>query len=405
MFEENSSKWLGRDPLLWILNPTTLDEFIDSYWERSALIVRRQSADYYKELLTFDDVNAFMSRNDIRYPYLRLVKNGREIPLVDYADDFVYGSNIFPGLLDNDKVFSHFANGATLSFQIFQKCMDGLSRFCNALEARLKFQTQVNIFVTPPNSKGFTSHYDDHSFFILQISGSKHWNLYGNPIELPLQEFRRKTVTPDLGEPRQITLHAGDLLYLPKGFYHDALTTDSTSVHITLGIFPYPWIQIMERLVEKMKDDVDFRRAPAEYLRSSDNSKVLQPEFDALIKKMGETRVAPLLDELIAKAASKQIVDGKDRLLDITRIGSITGTSRLRRRNVLIKLVPSGNGLRLSFYDKSITFPAVAGDALKFIVESDTFSVDQMPTRLSAVDNCVVVKKLVKEGLLTLVNS
>jgi hypothetical protein len=88
--------WRGRDPLSWLLTPRALDEFLEHDWERQALVLKRGDGAYYGELLTFADVNAFMSRNDIRYPYLRLVKNGRELPLVDYADDFVYGNNIFP---------------------------------------------------------------------------------------------------------------------------------------------------------------------------------------------------------------------------------------------------------------------------------------------------------------------
>lgn len=76
-------RWRGRDPLSWLLAPRCLEEFLAHDWERQALVLAREEPDYYRELLTFDDVNAFMSRNDIRYPYLRLVKNGRELPLVD----------------------------------------------------------------------------------------------------------------------------------------------------------------------------------------------------------------------------------------------------------------------------------------------------------------------------------
>lgn len=392
--------WRGRDPLAWLLSPTPLDEFFDRVWEKEALLLKRNQPDYYTELLTFDDVNAFMSRNDIRYPYLRLVKEGRELPLVDYADDFVYGSNIFPGLLDNDKVFAHYSEGATLSFQIFQKCMEELSAFCNSLESRLRFQTQVNIFVTPPHSKGFTAHYDDHSFFIMQISGSKHWKLYDNPVELPLPEFRVKTGTPDLGSPRDVTLNAGDVLYLPRGFYHEAHTSDATSVHITLGIFPHTWIKVFERLLDRLKQDVEFRRAPTDYMRAG-SPEGLQEQFDALLGKIAGTQVSSLLEELFEEAASKQIVDGKNRLRDLARIRELNPDTILRRRSVVFRITADERGLRLNFYDKTINFPKAAGEVLEFILASERFSVADLPGPLDEASRMSVVRKLMKEGLLT----
>lgn len=395
--------WRGRDPLLWLLGSRPLDQFLSHDWEQQALVLERGDTAYYRDLLTFEDVNEFMSRNDIRYPYLRLVKDGRELPLVDYADDFVYGNNVFPGLLDNDKVFHHYAEGATLSFQIFQKCMEELSRFCNSLEARLRFQTQVNIFVTPPGSKGFTAHYDDHSFFILQVSGKKHWKIYGNPLELPLQEFRRRAVTPDLGEPHEVTLFSGDLLYLPRGFYHEASTSDETSVHITLGIFPFTWIQVLQRLIDEAKEDVEFRRAPAAYLVPGAPAADLQVHFDGLVRKLGSSRpVEHVFAALFRQAASKQIVDGRDRLRDLAGLAQLHQDSWVTMRPVQWALTMETGTAALTFYDKTIRFPEAVEGALREILAETRFRPCDLRSVLDPRSRLNVVKKLVKEGLLSL---
>lgn len=394
--------WRGRDPLAWLLAPNALDVFLTENWEREPLVLSRKDPEYYRELLTFDDVNDFMSRNDIRYPYLRLVKNGKELPLIDYADDFVYGNNIFPGLLDNDKIFHHYAQGATLSFQIFQKCMEELSRFCNALEARLRFQTQVNIFVTPPDSKGFTAHYDDHSFFIFQIAGKKHWKLYGNPVELPIQEFRSSAVTPELEESREITLVAGDLLYLPRGFYHEAYTSNETSVHITLGVFPFTWVQVLQRLLDQAKQDVNFRRAPGDFLIPGVAPTVLQEQFEALLKKLGSAEVEPLFQSLFEQTASKQIVDGRDRLQDLSRLGSLNEGSWIFKRPVLWTLHADAGGARLTFYDKTIRFPATVETTLSEILSLTRFRPCDLGADLDPVSRLNILRKLIKEGLLGL---
>lgn len=391
------------DPLEWLLSPIAINTFLDRHWEKEHLIIRRQSG-YYDDLLTFADVNEFMARNDIRYPYLRLVKDGQELPLVDYADDFVYGANVFPGLLDNDKVFHHYASGATLSFQIFQKCMESLSSFCNALEARLRFQTQVNIFVTPPGSKGFTAHYDDHSFFIFQISGSKNWNLYGSPVELPLQEFRKEAKQPALGDPLKVTLNAGDMLYLPKGFYHEANTTTETSVHITLGIFPYTWIQIIEQLVGAAKLDVDYRRSPSRYLTGGIDT-TLKSELDVLIERLKTIPLQTSMESLFSVAASKQITNSTDRLADLVALPTLTSVTLLRRRNVLTQINTEGQNMRLRFYDKSLSFPIATKRSLQFILENNEFTAAEIPGELDEPSKLLIVRKLIREGLLAIVGS
>jgi len=394
-------QWNECDSLDWLLSPVSVDSFLENHWERSCLVVNRQDKEYYKDLLTFGDVNNFLSRNDIRYPYLRLVKDGKELPLVDYADDFVYGSNIFPGLLDNDKVMHHYSQGATLSFQIFQKCMQGLSLFCNAIEARLQFQTQVNIFVTPPHSKGFTAHYDDHSFFIFQIDGTKIWTLYDEHTTLPLPEFRKTASSPNLANPKEVVLNSGDLLYVPKGVYHEARTNDTTSTHITLGIFPFTWLQVLEQLVENLKQDIRFRRSPSSYILSDGIPASLDSEFTVLLDDVAKAKATPLIKELMRKAASKQIVDGKDRLLDITNAGNLTENSQIYRRPILCQIERIDRKIRLNFYDKSLVFPEIALESIRQIVESETFFVNQLPRILDQESNLKIVKKLLIEGLLS----
>ena len=100
-----------------------------------------------------NDVNEYLSQTDIRYPHVRLVKNGSEIPLIDYSYNFVYGENSFQGVIDMDKLFYLYNEGATMSFQLLQKSIRKLSLFSNSIEKELEFPTQTNLFLTPPKSQ------------------------------------------------------------------------------------------------------------------------------------------------------------------------------------------------------------------------------------------------------------
>lgn len=69
---------------------------------------------------------------------------------------------------------------------------------------------------------GLAPHYDDVEVFVLQLEGSKNWNLYNVMKELP------STYSPDfekskLGKPEySFNLQQGDFLYFPRGTIHEA---------------------------------------------------------------------------------------------------------------------------------------------------------------------------------------
>ncbi len=62
----------------------------------------------------------------------------------------------------------------------------------------------------------------------------------------------------------QITLKPGDLLYLPRGQYHDALASKSGSIHIAFGLTYFKPIDLMgvtwEKLILNDFMRVDFNK-------------------------------------------------------------------------------------------------------------------------------------------------
>ncbi|KAM0939298.1 putative [histone H3]-dimethyl-L-lysine(36) demethylase [Dioscorea sansibarensis] len=114
----------------------------------------------------------------------------------------------------------------------------------------------ANIYLTPPNSQGLAQHYDDHCVFVCQIYGRKSWRILPRTMDLfprlyePLQ--RLPNSEGDLSGVMQVLLEEGDILYIPRGYPHEAQTSvdqgESTfkefSLHLTLGIEvepPFEW--------------------------------------------------------------------------------------------------------------------------------------------------------------------
>jgi ribosomal protein L16 Arg81 hydroxylase len=98
-----------------------------------------------------------------------------------------------------------------------------------------------------PDGHGFNLHIDDHSVFILQIEGSKHWLFSSVPgVENPTRGFQfppgRSAVKlpwghftrPETESLETVLLVPGDVLYLPPGTWHEARASGS-SLALTLA--------------------------------------------------------------------------------------------------------------------------------------------------------------------------
>ncbi len=99
----------------------------------------------------------------------------------------------------------------------------------------------ANVYLTPKNSQGFAPHYDDIEAFVLQVEGKKHWRVY-KPLsrkEMLPRESSKNLDQDEIGEPcLDVILEAGDLLYFPRGYIHQATTLkDFHSLHITVSVY------------------------------------------------------------------------------------------------------------------------------------------------------------------------
>lgn len=104
----------------------------------------------------------------------------------------------------------------------------------------------ANLYLTPPNSQGLACHFDDHCVFVCQIFGSKQWTIYSPPSQL-LPRLYDNLLGSDIdctkAGRREFFLREGDVLYIPRGFPHEAYTNSDAgggspgfSLHVTLSI-------------------------------------------------------------------------------------------------------------------------------------------------------------------------
>jgi len=280
---------LGNDGRAWLqrlLGATQLDVFFEHYWERQHLFVPASRPTAYDDILSLGEFDRFFSRNDVRYPALQMVKAGRNLPLGDYTRPLKIGTYSSDGLIDMDRVAQAYRNGGTVIVQLMQNSFASLAEFAKSLGVFLRGRVDVHAFMTPSAAQGLGAHYDAASAFLIQLRGEKRWRLYQLEMEAPAPDQTFNARDPIKGNPiDEITLHAGDVIYLPRGLPHEGLTFDSDSLHLTVVLFPKSWIDIFSSVLRECEKDEDFRKAPTGYFVDDGSAADLSEAWFALGKR------------------------------------------------------------------------------------------------------------------------
>ncbi len=391
--------------LEWLLSPTTPDAFFGQYWEKRPLVLHRGDESYYRTVLTLADMDRILSSHDLKHPTVQLVKNSASVPPPRYTTTVEVKGVPVGGVIELVKLFAEYQQGATITIDQLHRSWTPLARLCAAVEQALSHPTQTNVYLTPPSSQGFSPHYDTHDVFILQTAGSKRWRLYGSPIQLPLPDNPYPYPGPDPGKPSaDFVLRAGDLLYIPRGHIHDAVTSDSISLHVTLGIKTYTWADLfMEALGALFQQDARFRHAlPIGFALDGTAAAEARAECARLVRGLadGKLPAEPMLDMLAERFIMTRLPLMEGHFTALTGGSPITPQTRVCKRAWLYRLTTRGDTLHLLYHGKSLTLPRSLEATLHFILDRDAFEVASLPGPLNDEGKVGLIRQLIEEGLL-----
>jgi hypothetical protein len=386
----------------WLIDPVTPEEFFRDYYEKKPLLIEARDRSKFNPLLSIDAIDRFLATTSPCHPGVFLVDAARDLA----PEDYTFQSGAPQGLLDLPRVYEHFASGATISISHLHESLPELAALCRAVERRFSGHFQTNIYLSPPNAQGFKTHFDSHDVFVLQIAGSKLWTLNDTLIELPLhgQGFE-----PDKHIPgpvtRELTLRAGDLFYCPRGLFHAARSTDEVSLHITLGLIGKTWADVMaEAVSEACLASPAFRaNLPIGFAEETFDRAAARATFGALLDKFArEASLDPVLDRLVEDFVKSRRPDFRGGLTELHGAGEITSMSRaIAKPHIVYMLREDGEQLSIFFGSTQITLPSFTAEAVRHALRGEPFTVRELSGQLDEPGKIVLVKRLIKEGLLT----
>lgn len=336
-----------------------------------------------------------------------MVKSGKTIPPSHYTKSARIQSRALDDLIDARKVYELFEDGATIVLQALHRYWTPLSHFCRELETALTHPVQVNVYLTPPVSQGLDIHYDTHDVFVLQIAGVKHWKVWHEEFEAPLAHQKRTTTYADPGGATiDVELKPGDSLYIPRGWLHAAETLDRESAHMTVGILSITWIDVLKRVLEGAEDEPEFRRSlPAGF---ANDPSALHDEIRLAVEGLAAWVRRRDPEDIAANEATRfwssrpPVLSGQ--LQQLLSLEDVSDASVVRRRRgaVCVSHV-HGDELILTLGDRTLALPAFVASAVETLTGTSSTIVGDLSSVLDEQGRLVLVKRLIREGLLELV--
>jgi ribosomal protein L16 Arg81 hydroxylase len=414
-----SDPWFNFE---YLIQPISLDVFFSQYWEQKPLHISRNNLDYYSGLFSAKDIDTLIQFSKPKYPRVKLGKTNKKGFSLEVLEGMETISVQDYGVPTLQRLYDAYTQDDTLVIYRLEEYWEPLAHFCRALEQYFSCLSNASLFLTPKNAQGFPPHFDPGDMLILQVEGSKVWRIYSSSPDLALQDNDHLSVMRNLPAPvQEIYLEAGDMLYIPRGCVHEVLTTDAPSLHLSIAIIAFTWADLIAKALTSVgKHNSSFHKAlPVGFLNKNQPAPSLQAQLTELLAYLSQHANA---EEAVSQLA-RSLIDGMKSLPDghftqLQQLDLVNLNSVVAKRQGMVCWIfrqdemPShfagylqgGDYVSMQFPGNEVRGPSWLEPAYRFIAEAETFAVKELPDSLSDNAKLVLVRRLIREGLLRVVS-
>tara|TARA_Y100000588_G_C14196450_1_gene900453 strand:+ start:370 stop:1329 length:960 start_codon:yes stop_codon:yes gene_type:complete len=133
-----------------------------------------------------------------------------------------------------------------------------------------------NLYYSQKDHQAFPVHFDVHDVFAIQVEGKKHWQVFDEYAEYPINHphfTNARYMNPQnvQGSPiLDFVFEEGDLLYIPSGFPHHASCREGRSLHLSFGLVEMLGMDVISQAFEYGIKEKFFRTPLNKILREKD---------------------------------------------------------------------------------------------------------------------------------------
>jgi bifunctional lysine-specific demethylase and histidyl-hydroxylase NO66 len=397
---------MNRTELLqeYIFGKCGLEEFKSQHLDKEPLHL--PAANRLHEQITVGTVDEYLAANEGNIHVFTRVLDGN-------TDVTIHANPVFFAETQKSFVDRQLQAGATIKIEDFETRHPLMASICRSFEAEFGGDTYAMTFLTPPERQGFGVHFDPVSSFIIQLSGEKHWKVYPEWVQFPTKTMNR----PLAGLPMppammEITLKAGDLLYIPPGFPHEAACTKEHSLHMTIGLGALRPIELLSHAQSILCErHVELRRPI--YPTSEDFEERLKEAagiLSAAIERIDPAQLRRVFDVSYAANRPNSLIRGMENYLkacaadDHSKVGPIENKrSRFLVEDGKVKILPPSTirpGRPLLVDPPFIELPAIAAKEVEHLLRLNSpIKVSDLEGDLDEESKLILAKRLAMFGL------
>ncbi len=288
--------------------------------------------------------------------------------------------------------------GASLIANHLHKVCPEVAAVASMLEREFAARSFANVYCSFKGVQAFQTHYDLHDVFAVQAEGEKTWRIYESRADAPVNpvppgDEYEKWLTESRGKLLfEAHMKPGDILYLPRGQYHDALTGGQASLHVTFGVAPATGLSLFKLLESALTKESEFRS----YLPDARSDTELRERLSRLAERVRAVMTSPAF-----------AIDVLNHQRDLARVSadyelpaqrppawySVARRAQVARRDAGFAVVFEGGEIPVG-----ATYPTV-----EWILKQRMFSVDDALARQPGADRAALaadIERLEGAGIL-----
>jgi len=391
-----------------IFNPISENYFFREIYEKQYYIFNG-ALDRFASLLSWHQANEILNTHQLVFPRLRLSKDGTILNKESYQKGAHItveegGRPILRGATFHKEV----ANGATVIIDYINEISRPIQKIAQSFEYIFQTPVQANAYLTKSSHTGFGIHWDSHDVFALQVSGRKYWKIYGSTVLHPLKVDNRNYTDQPTQPIWEGFLNSGQMIYIPRGCWHDAQAMGEESIHLSFGVHHKVGGDFINWGLRKLKESVSMRRN----IPRSTDKKILQKYQAEMLEEVvkclsKEDLYYEFLRDLDSQTMPSSfhlnlpyIVDPNQKILPPE-----TKIQFVRRRRYFAETL--ANGYREIFaLERKWKFPPEVFGVIEKLMTVSYLSIEAveqelLPQQYSKMEIHAFVLGLVKNGLLT----
>ncbi|MGB0671282.1 MAG: JmjC domain-containing protein, partial [Rhodospirillales bacterium] len=248
-----------------LLAPMTPEEFFSDYFNKKPVLICGD-ADKFDTVINWRSLSELLNMTELwSAENLNMVLDTEMIPTEAFCKPAT-DRRLHPVMQpDARKVKALLNKGASLALNSIDSFTPGLRSVATTIESAVRGKAQVNLYCSRKQRKAFKAHGDSHDVFALHCEGEKEWWVYegrqDRPINHPLWKYEKDGQGER--EKGKVLMHfvmtPGDMLYLPRGQYHDALSVTDACAHVALGVTYSIGLELLDLVWEHAVRDAEFR--------------------------------------------------------------------------------------------------------------------------------------------------